>query len=432
MRYTDSGHWIYIAPVSRMVGAAYMSHVVSTYGIDNLATTTHVAAMQSFTTVHMALSHGFGKEIGSAPQQQLSRLAGESGALELVRLMLNCGLEVTPHVLIGAARHCDLRLLTALYSEDVLGTVLVSSRHWCEVALGLAESGDDGFALTWLSRRDDCPTAWPRYLLAAMCYRAAFRGHLATLQYLLHPRRGIALFGPVVIPSTASSDARESPSWDSASDSDSESESESDGGARADLLAALHCTRHSAFSTCRLTLLDRAAGSGSIAVLQWLVGEGYTFTACTMPYAAYHGRLAALQWLQQQGCPHSMGDVCAAALESTAATPRLMQWIRSCGGGDWSPDGLTEMLRKAMLYHGSSAVAEWLRGQGAAWPMDLFGMFWRNAPLRPSAGMMAWAAAHGCSWGQWGTFECTLLTESSPTARPLLHELGCPCRCPRE
>ncbi|KAG5190930.1 hypothetical protein JKP88DRAFT_251882 [Tribonema minus] len=327
--------------------------------IGDLATTTHDAAMQSFSsTAHsMAILHRFGddSEFHSAPQAaELSRLlAGERGSLELVhrmRSMLNCDAEVTPHVLIGAARHCDLRLLTALYNKDVLRVALVDGRR----------------AL--------------RLLDMAAC-------------------------------------------------------------------SGMHCS----INDCRLLREP----------------QGYdTFSAYTMPFAAYHrdGHLAALlqqcQWFQEQGCPHSMDDVCAAALSlesRSAATLRLMQWISCCGGGDWTPDGSTEMLRNAMLYHQPERARQWrtpdsewlaVRSEGAAVseradPVDLiFPMSCRNVPLRPQAhaGMMVWATAHGCPcspWGQcqcrrWGAFaECTLLSESSPILRPLLHELaqpGCPSR----
>eukprot|EP00611_Tribonema_gayanum_P026565 TRINITY_DN635_c0_g2_i3.p1 TRINITY_DN635_c0_g2~~TRINITY_DN635_c0_g2_i3.p1 ORF type:complete len:518 (-),score=152.20 TRINITY_DN635_c0_g2_i3:191-1744(-) len=426
MRYTRCGHWIYIAPVSRVVGAAYMSHVVSTRGIYDLFFTDPAAALCTRATLRMALpDQAFHEEFLHGPQGRLSRVAGLSGSIAVVQKLCAHGMDVSPKVLIGAASHCDLRLLDALYN-DVLRRRRVAGKHWCAVALALAGSGDAGFALTWLSQqRDRDAGPWPRYLLSAMCFCAAFDGRLATLQFLLDPRRGVALFGPLL----------HAPSEDESESSESHSDSEPGGDALGHLLEMARWTDSALWRPSQrhtLTLLDKAAGSGSTAVLEWLVGQGYSFTAVTMPYAAFRGRLAALQWLQQRGCPHDMHEVCAAALESAAATPRLMQWIKACGGGDWSPKGLTEMLRTAMLRHRDPAVAEWLRGQGAAWPGSLLSLFWCKERVRPRADMMVWAAAKGCSWGLWGSYECDRVADCSPTGRTRLHELGCPCDCPRE
>eukprot|EP00611_Tribonema_gayanum_P026562 TRINITY_DN635_c0_g1_i2.p1 TRINITY_DN635_c0_g1~~TRINITY_DN635_c0_g1_i2.p1 ORF type:complete len:553 (-),score=156.18 TRINITY_DN635_c0_g1_i2:308-1966(-) len=430
MRYLPGGHWIYVAPVSRTVGAAYMAHVVSTYGIAHLFLTTEEAVMQTTDTLFQAAAvYGFDAEIEYVSQRYLSRLAGESGSFRLVHHACNWGLRLTYHVLIGAARHCNLSLLQSIYDDEMLDMGRVTQREWCRVAMALAASGDDGFVLTWLSQQRRRRARWPRYLLAAMCYSAAFNGHLATLQYLLHLRRGVSVFGPF-----------ESPPLEVGDDSDShDSDSDSGGDALDELLleARWRVNFNGAGFNRQFTLklMDKAAGSGSIEVLEWLTEEGFEFSHNTMPYAARHGRVAALQWLRQQDCPHDMDEVYEAAVTSHFATPALMQWIRTYGGGDWTPYGLNGMLRFAMIYHKHPAVAEWLRAKkGAEWPDTLFHIFYgylnrNDISSPPRVEMIAWAAAKGCPWGTWAGCECrTLSSEShSPNASQLLHEVGCEC-----
>ncbi|KAG5185672.1 hypothetical protein JKP88DRAFT_244309 [Tribonema minus] len=158
------------------------------------------------------------------------------------------------------------------------------------------------------------------------------------------------------------------------------------------------------------------------------------FTSITMQVAAAagSGQLANLKWLRAHGCPHDISAVSQTLLHNNSATPPSAAWVRSCGGGDWSPHGMTLMLEAALL-DATPTMARWLRAEGARWPEDLAEVVATDIKhLTPST--IVWAVQQGCPFGRWTSQVCDLLESTcagSGAAKRALHDLGCPCACPR-
>ncbi|KAG5185521.1 hypothetical protein JKP88DRAFT_236703, partial [Tribonema minus] len=156
------------------------------------------------------------------------------------------------------------------------------------------------------------------------------------------------------------------------------------------------------------------------AVLQWLQSRNEVqFTSITMQFAAANGVLPNLQFLRAQGCPHDINKICRLVVKSLRRTPPVMAWVRCCGGGDWSPQGMTDMLAKALL-NTTPALARWLRAEGAQWPKDLAEVVTSDVDdLTPST--ILWAVQQGCPFGRWTSQVCELLESSQAcAARPQL------------
>ncbi|KAG5183678.1 hypothetical protein JKP88DRAFT_220095 [Tribonema minus] len=182
------------------------------------------------------------------------------------------------------------------------------------------------------------------------------------------------------------------------------------------------------------TLSDTATMANDAAVLQWLQSRNAVqFTSKTMLVAADGGAvLANLKWLRAQGCPHDIDKICQIVLDTPWTPPPVMAWVRSCGGGDWSPQGMTDMLAKALL-NNTPALARWLRAEGAQWPKDLAEVVTSKADILISSNIL-WALQQGCPFGRWTTQVCGLLEKSHDSGgavKRALHDLGCPCACPR-
>eukprot|EP00611_Tribonema_gayanum_P024310 TRINITY_DN5338_c0_g1_i1.p3 TRINITY_DN5338_c0_g1~~TRINITY_DN5338_c0_g1_i1.p3 ORF type:complete len:202 (-),score=36.48 TRINITY_DN5338_c0_g1_i1:141-746(-) len=182
-----------------------------------------------------------------------------------------------------------------------------------------------------------------------------------------------------------------------------------------------------------MTLTDAAAAADDTAVLRWLQSRrALAFTGITMQVAAANARLPILTWLRAQGCPHDMAQVCRQLLGSRRATPPAVAWCRSCGAGDWSPQGMRGMLTSALL-NDTPALARCLRAEGAPWPEDLAELVATEIEdVRPQT--ILWAVQQGCPFGRWTTEVCELLEDNREGGRAVkraLHDLGCPCACPR-
>ncbi|KAG5179746.1 hypothetical protein JKP88DRAFT_325744 [Tribonema minus] len=152
------------------------------------------------------------------------------------------------------------------------------------------------------------------------------------------------------------------------------------------------------------TLVDSAASADDAAVLQWLQSRhALEFTPITMQVAAANTVLPSLKWLRARGCPHDIHV---------------------------SARGMTDMLAKA-LSEVTPALARWLRAEGAQWPKDL------AAAVRKSAAQpltVLWAVQQGCPFGWWTSRVCERLERrygDGGAVKRALHDLGCPCACPR-
>ncbi|KAG5185850.1 hypothetical protein JKP88DRAFT_310999 [Tribonema minus] len=438
LSYRDSNDWFFTAPVSRLVRAAYMSVVVEetafapSYGrsaVMWVCATQPAQAAHSHARLDAALrsddfeaaARRVGRRSGS-----IARAAGATGDVALVRrCMALGGVQDASWTLTGAARLCNAGLLSALHAlvaspeNRKVGSLKwdAGMRRWGQV---LAECGDGGDALTWVSQQRP-PRVWPRCYTLSLCQRAAANGHLRTLQFLLGP--GLALFGPL----------DEQLAYRAGSNSDNPGRAMEE-----------------------MTMLEAAVSGGDIATVQWLLDlriEAYDseLSERVMEIAAHRGHLPLLRWLRGKQCPFDAGTICStvAGVPGSRCTPAVLQWMRGCGWGDWSAGGMTAMLAAALMPQRTDrwlcedpnfTVAEYLLREGAQWPepprdgallrgpWDLVGML----SVCKSDKAVLWALRHGCPWGKWGTDECNEMESRIATAKRVLHSFECPCQCPRD
>ncbi|KAG5189777.1 hypothetical protein JKP88DRAFT_243275 [Tribonema minus] len=329
---------------------------------------------------------------------------GELGSLEVVQRMAQAGLNVGAEVLIGAADTCNIADLHSLW-VGVLSQQDVDLEICIEIGVSLARFGDDGSCLSWLAAQLRRPSAWPAHFINEVCNLAAMWANIPTLQFLL--ARGPALFG--TLGTLFLSDIRSTLPNDAL------------------VFVDLGGTEHV------LTVVDAAAMAANPTVLQWLHSQhAAEFTSITMQEAASNAVLPSLKWLHQQGCAYDINQILQLVLVSVYVTPPAVAWVRSFGGGDWSPQGMTDMLATALL-RSTPGLARWLRVEGAPWPQNLAQLVNRAGNyVKPLT--ILWAVQHGCPFGRWTTRVCERLESSSASGgavKRALHDLGCPCACPR-
>ncbi|KAG5179848.1 hypothetical protein JKP88DRAFT_273685 [Tribonema minus] len=212
--YKEFDDWFFTAPVSRLVRAAYTVAVIgratddseSWSGVTWVCRTRHAQALRGPARLDAALLSGdFARAVrgGDCDTSAASYAAGASGSPALARRFAARGGGVNGHALRGAARACDAALLEALHALVRARGRGVTRDTWCVVGVTLAERGDGGGALTWLSRQVRLTAArrWPRGYSLALCQHAAALRHLQTLQFLLATEE--ALFGPLEAPPPA-------------------------------------------------------------------------------------------------------------------------------------------------------------------------------------------------------------------------------------
>jgi hypothetical protein len=158
-----------------------------------------------------------------------------------------------------------------------------------------------------------------------------------------------------------------------------------------------------------------AASSGSVELLAWLKQRGHSFTIAAMSSAASRGhvqvlnflrtascmwdssipaaaargdQLAALQWLRQHECPYSQEAACKqAALGGSMSVMAALV-------AEFSAAVRAKRLTAMLLAAGSAdklEAAQWLRLQGADWPLMLC-YAGRRWPRR----CVQWAREQGC------------------------------------
>eukprot|EP00611_Tribonema_gayanum_P007497 TRINITY_DN1688_c0_g2_i1.p1 TRINITY_DN1688_c0_g2~~TRINITY_DN1688_c0_g2_i1.p1 ORF type:complete len:567 (-),score=149.39 TRINITY_DN1688_c0_g2_i1:436-2070(-) len=415
LAFAGPGEFLFIAPVSRFVRAVYTSTSASLFG--TACTTEYSAAYLSASRIEhvmdsdgafvTALSDMNGDE-AMRRSADISALLAETGSTALIRRVHAAGLPLYNNLLIGAARTGSVDHLRSVW-RDVLAARKVKTDMWCSVGLELAQVGDDGAGFTWLAAQLRPPERWPAHFANALCHTAAEFGRIATLRFLLSPTQGQRLFGPAMALSLA---YVESCSGSSA------------------MLDELRFTDIADKAHVK-SLVDAAAFGDDASVLAWLRAEhaNFNFTSITMEAAAGVGGVPVLAWLRAHGCPHDVNTICTALLRSTTATPLHMEWVRTCGGGDWSPRGMADMLVLALSCQ-TPSVARWLRQEGAPWPQDLAGIVLSESV---NVHTVLWAVREGCPFGRWTSEVCAMLTTSQRdmAVKRALHDLGCPCDCPR-
>eukprot|EP00611_Tribonema_gayanum_P029817 TRINITY_DN80_c0_g1_i1.p1 TRINITY_DN80_c0_g1~~TRINITY_DN80_c0_g1_i1.p1 ORF type:complete len:551 (-),score=122.88 TRINITY_DN80_c0_g1_i1:142-1794(-) len=419
LSFTGPGDFLFLATVSRRVGAVGIAHVASVYGADSLLMTELNAALMSTSRLALAQGDKFADMVHLCSQQPMPRaceLLGEMGCAQAIVALRDRGLYTGGgDVLVGAARKCNVGLVQSLWAGPLNKPEL--PEPICRaIGLQAAKRGDDGTVLSWLAPQLRAGTAWPAYYHHVLCNAAAMYGRLNTLEFLFG--HGLTLFGeqrPLSLDDNVNAGA----------DDDNNIVIAPPSAIYVDASATKHV----------VTLVDAAAMSDDAAALRWLQSrQPLEFTGVTMQLAAQWGGLPTLKWLHAQECPHDINAVASILLKShfVVAMPPKMAWVRSCGGGDWSAQGMTDMLVEA-LAHSTPALAHWLRAEGARWPADLAEVVRTKVEVvRPRN--LLWAVQQGCPFGRWSSEVCEVLSEHSAQAAAVklaLHDLGCPCTCPR-
>jgi hypothetical protein len=178
-------------------------------------------------------------------------------------------------------------------------------------------------------------------------------------------------------------------------------------------LRELECPCHGA-ALCKL-----AAERGLLQVLQWAKQQGAVFTQITMIHAAAHGRIAVCAYLLAQQCPCGI-NVCNAAvqhcqlhtlhwlLENGCPYDANWLWIVAAERGHISIldylqqigvyavlEGLSVALFRAGI-NSHLAAAQWLRAQGAEWPLVLSTVI-KGRRYQWGGAVLQWARVEGCT-----------------------------------
>ena len=133
------------------------------------------------------------------------------------------------------------------------------------------------------------------------------------------------------------------------------------------------------------SVIEDAAFSGNMELVQWLRGEGCDWNARTCRLAAAAGRLAVLQWLRANGCPWDAETCKRAALGGHLET---LRWARK-NGCDWDAEACAWAAMGGHL-----DVLQWLRAEGCPWDAEACSQAALNGHLET----LRWARENGCDW----------------------------------
>ncbi|KAG5187087.1 hypothetical protein JKP88DRAFT_254233 [Tribonema minus] len=204
------------APISRLVRVAYMTATIRKTAFRGSTGRSAVAWVCRTRFEQAAHSHArldsalLSKEFKQVVQGRrcntwvLTGAAAAAGAAGLVQRFAALGVRIESNVLCGAARLCDAGVLDALCGQAVTPRD-VGSKAWIMHTQGvgetLAECGDGGGALIWLSQLQQPPVRhtpaqqrqppgrrWPPWYSLLLCQRAAACRQLRMLQFLLGTR----------------------------------------------------------------------------------------------------------------------------------------------------------------------------------------------------------------------------------------------------
>ncbi|KAG5181262.1 hypothetical protein JKP88DRAFT_261137 [Tribonema minus] len=269
MAYVEPGDWLYIAPV-RLVQAAYMTSLMQREaGLQSIGFTDPMLAVTSISRLELAISCGFKDGLSQHLQATqgrkfpLSYAAGASGSLAVVQRLHQLGLHPRYATINGAAEHCNVSLLHALFWQlPSAERNVMDKTSWHIVGLQLVRHGDKGAALTWLSQRQN---DWGPCSLHSFCGAAAEAGQLSTLQFLLD-------HGRVLFRCVASLKAGET----------------------------AHCEQHKLEGDMLSTMLQRAKCGGHVHIVRWLVKEKSALPQSAVDDAVRSGHVPVLAYLVEQ------------------------------------------------------------------------------------------------------------------------------------
>jgi hypothetical protein len=132
-----------------------------------------------------------------------------------------------------------------------------------------------------------------------------------------------------------------------------------------------------------------AAARGSTATCEYLHAEQCPWSAQACDEAAINGHVQTLRWWHKHGCPLSTIRTCIKAAEGGSVS--VLIFLQQQQGTVFATVR-TYMLRYAGA-HNKLAAAQWLRQQGAEWPVRLStsrGATW-------SGEVLAWSRAEACT-----------------------------------
>jgi hypothetical protein len=138
-------------------------------------------------------------------------------------------------------------------------------------------------------------------------------------------------------------------------------------------------------------VMAAAAGTGRVAMCQYLRSVGCEWNASVCNAAAAYGEVNMLRWLRERGCPCDVGEVCTTA--ARFGVSRIFDYVLE-QGDVLSAELLTEALNCAGV-HSHLQSAQWLRAHGAQWPAVLGDD--DDYPTQWSGESLAWARAQGCT-----------------------------------
>jgi hypothetical protein len=132
--------------------------------------------------------------------------------------------------------------------------------------------------------------------------------------------------------------------------------------------------------------MNAAAMRGHTAMCQFLHTQQCSWGISSTSAAAASGHVDPLRWLVNNGCPWDAHMLCMSAARSGSV--EVLTYLQH-QGLPTSIALLTDMLDYA-AYSIELAAAQWLREQGAEWPVRFKYGPWRGEVL-------AWARAEGCT-----------------------------------
>jgi hypothetical protein len=204
---------------------------------------------------------------------------------------------------------------------------------------------------------------------------------------------------------------------------------------------------HSGLNVADLQLKPGASASAlvrhslePIAVLTSARVYGLQWTADYTRSAASRNDTQLVQWLLQCGCPYDAAIVC-----DWAQQHGNLDMLKCCDAKE--PLSCLVKIKTLLLagMRGHLHILEWLRGVGAAWPVNIF-----DEHFRWTLPNVQWALANGRDWTGWGCQQAHLCVKSLRTAAEhndaectvswchkrnatalfvWAHEHGCPCTC---